>query len=198
MQLAPGTGRLTAVPLAVAAALLALSSGWGFLAIALAGFVVWFHRDPDRHPPTTGILSPADGTVSVVRTEGDRVRVGVFMNVTDVHVNRAPVDGAVGAVEHVPGAHWPAFSKDSERNERVVMELGEVEVTLIAGSFARRIHPYVSESEHVERGSRIGHVSFGSRADVLLPASVDRDEVAVEQGETVRAGETVIAPEPST
>lgn len=197
MRIAPGTLRLAAIPLGLAAALLALSSGWGFVAIVLGGFVFWFHRDPDREPPVEGVLSPADGRVSVVRTEGDRVRVGVFMGVTDVHVNRAPVSGTVERIEHVPGAHRPAFSKESDRNERVVMDLGDVEVTLIAGWFARRIHPYVEDGDRIERGARIGHVSFGSRADVLLPASIDPESVAVEPGETVRAGETVLAPEPS-
>jgi phosphatidylserine decarboxylase len=196
MRTAPGTWRLVAVPLGVGLALLAFSWTWSLLAVAAAGFAVWFHRDPDRNPPADGILAPADGTVSVVRKEEDRVRVGVFMNVSDVHVNRAPTDGTIEMIEHRPGAHRPAFSKDSDRNEKVVMDLGSIEVTLIAGAFARRIHPYLAEGDRVERGERIGHVSFGSRADVLLPPSIDRSALAIEPGDTVRAGETVIAPNP--
>ncbi|MFB6113160.1 MAG: protein sorting system archaetidylserine decarboxylase [Halodesulfurarchaeum sp.] len=196
-MVAPRTWRLAAAPVAIGVGLLLLSSGWGLLALAVAGFVLWFHRDPDRTPPPRGFLAPADGTVSVIREEGGRVRVGVFMGVTDVHVNRAPVSGSVRSVDHRPGAHRPAFSKESDNNERVVMELDETEVTLIAGSFARRIHPYVTEGDTVERGDRIGHVSFGSRADVRFPPSVSRSDLEVSTGETVTAGETVLASDPT-
>ncbi|MFB6266770.1 MAG: protein sorting system archaetidylserine decarboxylase [Halodesulfurarchaeum sp.] len=196
-QLAPRAWRLAAVPLAVAGLLLALSSGWGIVALGVAAGVLWFHRDPDRTPPSEGVLAPADGTVTVIREEDDRLRVGVFMGVTDVHVNRAPMGGTVTALEHVPGAHRPAFSKESRRNERVRMAIGDIDVILIAGAFARRIHPYVEEGDSLDRGERIGHVSFGSRADVLLPPSVSRDDVRVETGETVRAGETVLAGTPT-
>jgi phosphatidylserine decarboxylase len=139
--------------------------------------------------------------VSVVRTEehdGDaRVRVGIYMNAANVHVNRAPLAGRVEAVEHIDGGHRLAFSKESEHNERVhvdmAREAGDYRVTLIAGAFARRIHPYVEAGQELERGERIGHISFGSRADVLLPAGVTEDDVLVETGEEMRAGETRIA-----
>ncbi|AOW81163.1 phosphatidylserine decarboxylase [Halodesulfurarchaeum formicicum] len=166
---------------------------WGLFGLVLGGFVVWFHRDPDREPPDSGVLSPADGTVTVLRTEGDRVRVGVFMNVTDVHVNRSPVAGEITGVEHVPGGHWPAFSKEAERNERLHIDYEELRVTLIAGTVARRIHPHVQSGATVSRGERIGHVSFGSRADVLLPPRFEMADVTVKTGETVRAGESVLA-----
>lgn len=192
MSYAPGAWRLAAIPLGIGIALFVLSSAWGLAGIAAAGFVLWFHRDPDREPPGTGILAPADGKVTVVRTEGDQVRVGIFMGVTDVHVNRAPAGGAIEEMEHAAGAHRPAFSKESERNERLIMNLGAVTVTLIAGAFARRIHPHVGEGDTVERGDRIGHISFGSRVDVLLPERVSEADLAVEQGERVRAGETVL------
>jgi len=154
---------------------------------------VWFHRDPRRSPPPAGVVAPADGRVSTVRTEGERVRVAVFMNVTDVHVNRAPMAGTVEALEHTPGRHLPAFTKESERNERVRIDCGACEVTLIAGAVARRIHPYVEAGDELERGERIGHISFGSRADVLLPPAFDAGDVRVETGQRVRAGETVVA-----
>ncbi|WP_245710207.1 protein sorting system archaetidylserine decarboxylase [Halopenitus malekzadehii] len=149
--------------------------------------------DEPTEPTTIAAVSPADGTVSVVREEGDRLRVGVFMNVTDVHVNRAPLSGTVAAVRHRPGAYKPAFSKDSDRNEQLVIDCDDHEVFLIAGWFARRIHPHVAAGDEIERGQRIGHVSFGSRADVLFPPSVSRSDLCVREGETVRAGETVLA-----
>lgn len=160
------------------------------IALAAGIAVLWFHRDPTRQPPATGIVAPADGRVSVIREEDDRVRVGVFMNVTDVHVNRAPAGGTVQSVDHRPGANKPAFSKDSDRNERVRIELEEQTVVLIAGWFARRIHPAVEAGEKLRRGQRIGHISFGSRADVVLPPGYEIDDLRVDTGDAVRAGET--------
>ena len=181
-------------PAVVGLALLGLSSLWGVPALALAGFVAWFHRDPDRTADGPGVVTPADGKVSVIREEDDgRVRVGVFMNVHDVHVNRAPLDGTVEDVTHEPGGHRPAFDKESEHNERVRVETDEWTLVLIAGAFARRIHPYVEAGDDLARGDRLGHISFGSRADVVLPPEYDREDVVVASGETVQAGETVLA-----
>jgi len=167
--------------------------GIGLLALALG--VLWFHRDPDRSTPDAEgvVVAPADGTVSVVREEGKRLRVGVFMNVTDVHVNRAPLAGEVREVRHRPGANRPAFSKESDRNEQVAIDFGEYELMVIAGWFARRIHPSVEPGDAVERGERVGHVSFGSRADVILPADIDETDLLVSEGDAVRAGETIMA-----
>jgi phosphatidylserine decarboxylase len=187
--------RLALVPALVGAATLPLLPpvGAGLLALALG--VLWFHRDPDREPPDAEgiVVAPADGTVSVVREEGSRLRVGVFMNVTDVHVNRAPISGEVREVRHRPGANRPAFSKESDRNEQVAIDFGEYELLVIAGWFARRIHPAVEAGDTVDRGERVGHVSFGSRADVVLPADVDGGDLLVREGDAVRAGETIIA-----
>jgi len=190
---APGAWRLARVPLLAAVPLAVLSPPLAAVCLFAAAVTLWFHRDPRRSPPPSGVVAPADGRVSVVRREGERVRVAVFMNVTDVHVNRAPADGTVGAVEHTPGRHLPAFSKESERNERVRIDVGDHEVTLIAGAVARRIHPYVEGGETLARGDRIGHVSFGSRADVLFSPAYDLGDVRVREGQRVRAGETVIA-----
>lgn len=191
-------------PAVVGAALLAISSLWGVLSLGLAGFVLWFHRDPEREIPESGVVSPADGKVSVIREEPvdadeddesttQRLRVGVFMNVHDVHVNRAPLAGTVEAVDHRDGGHRPAFDKDSEHNERVRVDFEEYAVVLIAGAFARRIHPYVEDGDVLERGARLGHISFGSRADVMLPPEYDREDLAVEAGDRVRAGGSVLA-----
>ncbi|WP_435074004.1 protein sorting system archaetidylserine decarboxylase [Halorubrum sp. HHNYT27] len=187
--------RLALVPALVGAATLPLLPPVGAALLALAVGVLWFHRDPDRDPPDAEgiVLAPADGTVSVVRKEGRRLRVGVFMNVTDVHVNRAPMAGEVREVRHRPGANRPAFSKESDRNEQVTIDFGEYELLVIAGWFARRIHPAVEAGDTVDRGERVGHVSFGSRADVILPADVDEDDLLVREGDAVRAGETIIA-----
>ncbi len=190
---APGAWRLAGVPLVLAVVSALVSPPLAVGCLFAAVVTLWFHRDPRRSPPPSGVVAPADGRVSVIREEGDRVRVAVFMNVTDVHVNRAPDDGVVGAVEHSPGRHLPAFTKESERNERVRIDLGDHELTLIAGAVARRIDPYVEGGETLARGDRIGHISFGSRADTLLSAAYSLDDVRVTAGQRVRAGETVIA-----
>jgi phosphatidylserine decarboxylase len=196
-RFAPGVRRF-ALPSFLAAALLSVVAfPFALVAFGVGVFTLWFFRDPERHPSTWGVVSPADGRVSVVREEGEQVRVGVFMNVTDVHVNRAPFDGTVERVTHRPGAHRPAFSKESERNERVDVDVqtadGPAELSLIAGAFARRIHPYVAAGDDLSRAQRIGHIDFGSRADVLLPPSYDLEDVLVEEGDTLRAGESVVA-----
>jgi len=191
--LAPGAWRYGLPLLVVGLLLTPLSGPFGLALVALGVGALLFHRDPERTVPESGVVAPADGTVSVIREEAGRIRVGVFMNVTDVHVNRAPMGGTVESVEHRPGANKPAFSKESERNERVNMTVGDHEVSLIAGWFARRIHPYVEAGDELDRGERLGHVSFGSRADVLLPQDVRHADMRVTEGESVRAGETVIA-----
>lgn len=184
--------RLARIPALLGVPLLFFVPPVGAALLALSLATLLFHRDPDRQVPDSGVVSPADGTVSVIREEGDRLRVGVFMNVDDVHVNRAPMAGEVREVRHRPGAYKPAFSKDSDRNEQVVVDCGEYELFLIAGWFARRIHPAVEAGDELERGERIGHISFGSRADVLFPAGVERGDLAVSKGDTVRAGESVL------
>jgi len=197
MNVAPGARRYALALGVLAIPLFVLVLPVGLLAAAAAGGVLWFHRDPERRPPPAGAVSPADGTVSVLREEGGRVRLGVFMSPTDVHVNRAPLGGTVRTVEHEPGGHWPAFSKASERNERVriAIETGSraYELELIAGAFARRVHPYIEPGDDLERGDRVGHISFGSRVDIVFPADVDLADVLVTEGEAVRAGETMVA-----
>ena len=166
----------------------------GFLT---TGFVLAFYRDPERQVAPGGLVSPADGTVTVVRRDPDgRLRVGVYMGVTDVHVTRAPLPGTVEAVTHRPGANRPSFTKESDRNERVRVDCGEFAVVLVAGWFARRIHPYVDPGGRVERGERIAHISFGSRTDVVCPARIDEAALTVERGDRVVAGQTMLAVDP--
>jgi len=191
--------RLALIPGLLAAATLPFAPPIGIGFAALTAGILWFHRDPTRTSPDPdqAVVSPADGTVQEVREEGSQLRVGVFMNVTDVHVNRAPIAGTVRAVRHRPGANRPAFTKESDRNEQVVIDFGTYEVIVIAGWFARRIHPHVEAGDELDRGDRVGHVSFGSRADVVFPAAVDREDLLVKAGDDVRAGETIIAELPT-
>ena len=194
-SVAPGGVRYARIAAVVAIPAVFFSPAAAVACLLAAAAILWFHRDPERSPPPSGIVAPADGRVSTVRRENGRVRIAVFMNVTDVHVNRAPAPATVENVEHVPGGHLPAFHKESERNERVHVDCGRYEVTLVAGAVARRIHPYVSAGDELDRGERIGHISFGSRVDVLLPAGYEPEDVRVSEGQHVRAGETVLVAE---
>jgi phosphatidylserine decarboxylase len=189
-RFARGSWRYAAPPAVVGLFLLPFSLLGAAVAFLSSGAALGFHRDPNRTPPADGLLAPADGKVSVVREEDGRLRLGVFMNLTDVHVNRAPLPGTVENVTHSPGKHWPAFTKESDRNEKVHVEFEEYTVVLIAGAVARRIHPYVDAGESVARGQRIGHISFSSRVDVIRPERVGRSDLCVEKGDVVRAGET--------
>ncbi len=197
MRFAPGVRRFAVPAFGAAAVLAVVTPPLAVVALAVGGFVAWFFRDPDRRPTGPGVVSPADGRVSVVREEGDQLRIGVYLSATDVHVARAPFDGTVERVTHRPGAHKPAFSKASERNERVDVDVatddGPAEVSLIAGAFARRIHPYVADGAGLSRAQRIGHIDFGSRADVLLPPAYDREDLLVGVDDRVRAGESIVA-----
>jgi phosphatidylserine decarboxylase len=158
----------------------------------MTGSLLWFFRDPERQSTGEGLLASADGVVQSIDAWPDgRTRVATFMNPLNVHVNRAPADGTVISVTHLPGGFLPAFNKDSDRNERMVWlfdtEFGELEVVQIAGAMVRRIVPYIAAGDKTERGRRIGLIRFGSRVDVYLPPGV---EPAVSVGDKTVAGVT--------
>ena len=164
--------------------------------ILLTIFFLAFFRDPSRAPDPTEVsarpvmLSPADGRVMTV--EGGEVHI--FMNFNDVHVNRTPISGRIKSIRYTKGSHIPAFTKNSARNERNVIVIGnnnvECKVTQIAGTITRRIVSYIKEGDFVGRGDRIGMIRFGSRVDVTIPPGF---EPVIRRGDKVHAGETVIA-----
>lgn len=155
------------------------------LFVLLQLFFLLFFRDPPR-PVNEGVVSPADG---VVLETGSRI--SIFMNLWNVHVNRAPLAGTVTAMQHTPGRHAPAFRERGD-NECLHIELdtrrGAMTVTQIAGLVARRIVPYVAVGDRVEKGQRIGIVRFGSKVTVELP---DAATPTVSEGDRVHAGETI-------
>lgn len=163
-----------------------------YLAMALTFFMVLFFRDPERKVKVsdTYMISPADGTVIDIRGR----RVCIFMFLQNVHVNRAPISGKIREITYKKGGYLPAFCKDSERNERnefiIHSKYGDVSVTQIAGTIARRIVSYSRVNDIIEQGQRIGMIRFGSRVDVTIPHDF---EITVRKGERVLAGKTVIA-----
>ena len=203
---APRSGRYLG-PVAVVLLLFAAATAvrwvvvWAGLLVVLilAGLLVFlavFFRDPDR-PIGPGIVSAADGRVRAVEVVDGRLVVSVFMNVSNVHVNRAPIDGRLASTEVAGAGHRAAYRPDAgenvRRHYRLTTALGPVEVVQITGVLARRLVPFVGPGRILEKGERFGMIILGSRVDVFLPA--DRVVPTVRVGERVRAGTTRIAVE---
>lgn len=171
----------------------------GFFLAPLLGLAVWFFRDPDRAPDGPGFISPADGkVVEIVRTAhpftGEALKIGIFMNLLDVHVNRSPYGGTVDWLDYVPGKKLPAFRpKASELNERMSVGLktehGPVLLVQIAGFLARRIVCRLRKGDALSRGERFGMIKLGSKVDIYLPPEF---LARVRRGERVFAGKTVL------
>ena len=180
----------------------------GWIGLGLTIWCYYFFRDPERVTPSRpGVMvSPADGIVSRIEpalppaelgmAERPLTRISVFMSVFDCHVNRIPVTGEIAAVVYRPGkflnASLDKASEDNERNAlRIRMKDGrEMAVVQIAGLVARRIVCFVTPGLWMQTGERFGLIRFGSRLDVYLPEGA---EPLVEPGQTMIAGETVIA-----
>lgn len=179
-----------------------------FVGLVLTAWCVYFFRNPDRVTPTRQglVISPADGVVQKVdRAEPPPElempakpvwRVCVFMNVFDVHVNRAPIAGTITKMEYRPGKFLNAsLDKASTDNERQAFRIEtdggkELAVVQIAGLVARRIIGFSETGDDVRTGERIGMIRFGSRVDVYLPPNV---VPLVCEGQRAIAGETVLA-----
>lgn len=162
--------------------------------------LIIFFRDPER-TVGAGIVAVADGKIREVATLhdpdiGDCVGVSTFMNIHNVHVNRMPFDGTIMKMVHHAGGHLPAFTKESDSNERVVLvidtSLGFLKVVQIAGTVARRIVPYVSKGDWVKKGEKIGLIRLGSRVDLFLPATRIK-AVAIQVHQKIKAGEDTVA-----
>ena len=180
----------------------------GWIGVVLTLWCAYFFRDPERVTPTREglIVSPADGKVMEIvnaapPSELDmgpepRPRVSIFMNVFDVHVNRAPADGVITATAYCPGRFLNAsFDKASEENERQAVRMTtsdgrDIAFVQIAGLVARRIVCHLYEGREVSAGERFGMIRFGSRLDVYLERGM---APLVIEGQNTLAGETVLA-----
>jgi phosphatidylserine decarboxylase len=192
---------------AVVAALLVgyvAGAGWSLPLWLAAAFVLQFFRDPPRAVPedARAVVSAADGRVVAVAKardpwlERDALKISVFMNVFNVHSNRAPVEGTVRQRWYHAGRFVnAALDKASLENERNALWLrtrsgADVTCVQIAGLIARRILCYVEAGAQLSRGERFGFIRFGSRVDLYLPA--DAQAVAA-IGDKVYAAESVLA-----
>ncbi|HUB33849.1 MAG TPA: phosphatidylserine decarboxylase [Bryobacteraceae bacterium] len=187
---------------------LALGAGGGILAWLvnpwlgtplwlLAAFCVYFFRDPEREIPSGPVaVSPADGKVVAVKAESPSLqRISIFLNIFDVHVNRAPVGGVITKVQYQKGSfHVASREECSTVNEQNVVTVEGEGTTVvfkqIAGLIARRIVFTKRPGDRIAAGERVGLIKFGSRADVLLGPEW---QIVVRPGERVAAGSSVIA-----
>ncbi|CAM8659000.1 Psd Phosphatidylserine decarboxylase [Paracoccaceae bacterium] len=204
----PEGWRFVAIFGAITAVLFFVWDPLGWIGLGLTVWCYYFFRDPIRSVPLDEglIVSPADGVISLIERAvppeelgmGPEalLRVSVFMNVFNCHVNRMPVAGQIDAIAYRPGkflnASLDKASSDNERNSLAIrMADGrKVAVVQIAGLVARRIVCFTRVGQTLRMGDRFGLIRFGSRLDVYLPEGV---EPQVALGQTMVAGETVIA-----
>ncbi|PKU23733.1 phosphatidylserine decarboxylase [Telmatospirillum siberiense] len=198
------------IPLFAAGSLLLfwLWTPLGWLGVLLTLWCAYFFRNPSRVTPTREglVISPADGVVQMIvpappplelaMGDAPMTRVSIFMNVFNVHVNRAPIGGRVVKRVYSPGKFFnAALDKASVFNERMAVHLGladgrDIAFVQIAGLVARRIRCDLVEGQEIRTGERFGLIRFGSRLDVYLPDGV---APLVVVGQTAIAGETVLA-----
>ncbi len=181
--------------------------GWSVIAVAgiLATVAIClFFRDPDRATPVSegALIAPADGRVVFTGkvdanpyVEGPCIKVGIFMSVFNVHVNRIPFSGKVTAIRHYPGKFFSADKdKASLQNERTAVILTTsdrrtIGMVQVAGFIARRIITWVNPDDAVAAGQRFGMICFGSRVDLYLPEDA---EISARVGDRASAGFSVI------
>jgi len=192
---------------AVISLLIAPSLWTALLLLVLAA--VWiiilnFFRDPNREinwSPTL-VLCPADGVIADITTvsENDyfdepRTRIGIFLSLLDVHVQRAPLSGSVAFVSHQEGKNLPAFEPAaSYENEQITMgintESGLVVIKQISGILARKCYNYSQAGDQIEAGQRYGLIKFGSRVEIFLPPNA---ELQCEVDDKVKGGLSILA-----
>ena len=185
------TGWLGWVPVAIAAAI-------------LTAFVSWFFRNPPRVIPQGPglVVSPGDGKVLAVEQDFEprylkerAVRISIFLNVFDVHINRIPCEGIIEDVQYQPGlflvASKPQATLKNEQNAVMIETAKGTKVLCVqvAGLIARRIVWWVNPKDRAVRGERYGLIRFGSRMDTYLPAGT---AIKIAVGDRVKGGETIL------
>jgi phosphatidylserine decarboxylase len=181
--------------------------GWTIVAVGaaiLTLFVSWFFRNPSRVAPQGPglIVAPGDGKVIAIQEEfeprfiKDRsIRISIFLNVFDVHINRVPCEGVIEDVQYQPGLFLVASKPDATlRNEQNALMIrtaqgAKVLCVQVAGLIARRIVCWISPGDRAVRGERFGLIRFGSRMDTFFPVGT---AVKVLVGDRVKGGETIL------
>ena len=179
-----------------------------YIGYLLTLFTLWFFRNPERKIPNNSnyIISSADGRVCLIDNaippeevelgSNQMLRICVFMNVFNVHINRSPVEGKIDNIIYKKGSFLNAsLDKASEKNERSSMIISntngvQIVVVQIAGLIARRILSFVSDNQYLTQGERYGLIRFGSRVDIYMPLNAS---INCKVGDKVTAGESVLA-----
>ena len=179
-----------------------------YIGYLLTLFTLWFFRNPERKIPKNSnyIISSADGRVCLIDNaippeevelgSNQMLRICVFMNVFNVHINRSPVEGKIDNIIYKKGSFLNAsLDKASEKNERSSMIISntngvQIVVVQIAGLIARRILSFVSDNQYLTQGERYGLIRFGSRVDIYMPLNAS---INCKVGDKVAAGESVLA-----
>ncbi|MGQ9920251.1 MAG: phosphatidylserine decarboxylase family protein [Desulfobacca sp.] len=174
------------------------------LGLVTTGFFAFFFRDPERPVPSKAglVVAPADGRVIALERQREEFflkqpaqKISIFMNIFDVHVNRAPVLAQVLGLYYQPGQYLAANRPEAPaQNEQLAVHLRtpeqeDVVMVQIAGLLARRIISYLQEGGEVARGERVGLICFGSRVDLYLPESY---QIQVNIGQKVKAGSSIL------
>jgi len=172
---------------------------------ALASYCAWFFRNPARVIPPGDelIVSPGDGLVVAIEREfesrflkAESVRVSIFLNIFNVHINRVPCEGVLCDVAYQPGQFIPASKPDATvRNEQNALMIQrsdgkKVLCVQVAGLIARRIVCWAKPGERVAKGDRFGLIRFGSRMDLYLP---EESQLSVKIGDRVKGGSSILA-----
>jgi phosphatidylserine decarboxylase len=181
--------------------------GWTFVAVGaaiLTLFVSWFFRNPSRVVPQGPrvVVAPGDGKVIAIQEEFEprfikarSIRISIFLNVFDVHINRLPCEGIIEDVQYQPGLFLVASKPDATlRNEQNALMIrtaqdAKVLCVQVAGLIARRIVCWISPGDRAVRGERFGLIRFGSRMDTFFPVGT---AVKVAVGDRVKGGETIL------
>ena len=179
-----------------------------YIGYLLTLFTLWFFRNPERKIPKNSnyIISSADGRVCLIDNaippeevelgSNQMLRICVFMNVFNVHINRSPIEGKIDNIIYKRGSFLNAsLDKASEKNERSSMIISntngvQIVVVQIAGLIARRILSFVSDNQYLTQGERYGLIRFGSRVDIYMPLNAS---INCKVGDKVTAGESVLA-----
>ena len=177
-----------------------------FFLLILSVFIFYFFRDPSRIIPTEDVIvSPADGLITYIgkskapkecNTNKLFIKISIFLNIFNVHVNRLPISGKIKNIVYVSGKFINAtLEKSSSENERNIISIEKnnkdiVVVTQIAGLIARRIICDLKINQQIIKGDRFGIIKFGSRVDLYLPSNYP---TIVSEGQNVIGGETIIS-----
>jgi phosphatidylserine decarboxylase len=212
-EVVPSLGVMVAVAMAVIGLSRLFTRNWTLpillgvnLVVLGCSYLLYFFRDPERLTPDNPALvfAGADGKVMAVRNvyednhfKTNAVRISIFLSLLDVHINRAPISGVVTFADYFPGTRYFTFdekSSDYNQHSEILIENARTRglVKQIVGPIARRVVYWLKPGKRLQAGERIGMMKFGSRLDLYLPAD-DVQEVLVQPGQLVVAGETAVA-----